>query len=202
MARVLMLDVDGVIVHPKDGRHWSTNLQRDLGIDPIALQTHFFAAHWEQIVTGQLDLYECISNVLASIASDITPERLVSYWFEHDGALDERVLNSLVIIRASAIKVYLTTNQEHIRMHHLMDVGGLRRYVDGCYYSAAVGCRKPRRAFFDAVLPSFTCASELLLVDDSPDNIAAALAAGWSAEHWEPHMDLHEIVRRRITSPR
>ena len=74
MIRALMLDIDGVVIRPRDGRHWSSNLENDLGLSPIALQNHFFDPHWEQVVTGRLGLHECLATVLQSIAPAITHE--------------------------------------------------------------------------------------------------------------------------------
>ena len=195
MTRALMLDVDGVIVRPKNGRHWSANLERDLGVSAVALQNYFFRPHWERTVTGRSDLHECLGEVLRSIAPVITPELLMAYWFQNDAELDELFLRDLAMVRSSALQVYLATNQEHTRVRYLMDVVGLRSHVDGCYYSAAMGHMKPHRAFFEAIqshvgLPP----ADLLLVDDAAENVAAAIAAGWSAERWTPAKALADIV--------
>jgi hypothetical protein len=91
--RVLMLDIDGVIVRAKDGRHWSANLESDLCISPAVLQNKFFKPHWEEIVTGRANLDECLRALLVSIAPAITPEQLLAYWFQKDAELDQRVFS-------------------------------------------------------------------------------------------------------------
>jgi putative hydrolase of the HAD superfamily len=79
-----------------------------------------------------------------------------------------------------------------------MEVVGLRSHVDGCYYSAALGSRKPHRAFFEAIQAQIDVPpSDLLLVDDSKDNVAAAISAGWSAVHWTPAKRLTDIIALR-----
>jgi hypothetical protein len=40
MIRALMLDIDGVVIRPRDGRHWTSNPENDFGLSPIALQNH------------------------------------------------------------------------------------------------------------------------------------------------------------------
>ncbi len=57
--------------------------------------------------------------------------------------------------------------------------------VDGVYYSAALGCKKPNRAFFNqvAALSGFA-AEKLLLLDDTPASIIAAKELGWKAIEW------------------
>ena len=190
-----MLDVDGVIVRPREGRHWSANLEKDLGINAATLQTYFFEPHWEQIVTGRADLHHCLGEVLRCIAPAIRPEQLVSYWFEHDCVIDQNLLRDLAMIRSPTLPVYLASNQEHARVRYIMDVVGLCSHVDGCYYSAALGHRKPHPAIFEAIQSHIGLSSaDLLLVDDSRDNVSAAISAGWSAEHWTSTKGLMDIV--------
>ncbi len=51
--------------------------------------------------------------------------------------------------------------------------------------SAALGIRKPDRAFFEqAASLSGLPAEQLLLIDDTPANITAARASGWKAVQW------------------
>ena len=70
---------------------------------------------------------------------------------------------------------------------------GLAEHVDGIYYSAQIGARKPGQDFFDKVASTMGFpAGEILLVDDSPDNTRAAQAAGWKAIHWTGEKSLTE----------
>ena len=88
------------------------------------------------------------------------------------------------MVRTEAIRVYLATNQEHLRAAHLMGHLGLADHVDGIY-SAQLGAKKPEMEFFDKVRAAVGLrADELLLVDDLRENTDAALRAGWHAIHW------------------
>ena len=54
-VKVLMVDVDGVLIHgrPVDGLPLFTYLERDLGLRHDLLQREFFQPHWGDIVTGR-----------------------------------------------------------------------------------------------------------------------------------------------------
>lgn len=199
MIRALMVDVDGVIVRgrPGDGRHWSTDLQLDLGLDPALLQQAFFAVHWEAIVLGHAPLRERLADALARVAPTLPADRLIDYWFAIDAWLDEHLLAELARVRADGLQVHLVTNQEHERVRYLLDKLRLGEQIDGCHYSAALGCRKPQAAFFHAVARSIGFPpEELLLIDDAEGNVAAAQAAGWQAVRWTEASRLSDVLRQ------
>lgn len=182
-----MMDVDGVLVHgrPDDGRSWSSRLQEELGLSAEGLHEKFFAPHWNSIVTGRAGLLECLDPVLAEIAPHLSSEGFLDYWFRQDAKVDTALLAELQRYRAMGLQVHLATNQEHLRAAYLLDTLGLSAHVDNAHYSAAVGHRKPDRAFFDTVAASIDLAPEsLILIDDTLPNVEAARAAGWHAVHW------------------
>ena len=61
--RVLMVDVDGVVVMP-DRHGWSVNLDRDLGLSRDTLQAEFFAPHFHDVVHGRARLRDRLGPVL------------------------------------------------------------------------------------------------------------------------------------------
>lgn len=193
---VLMVDVDGVVVHgrPEDGLHWSASIEADLGLHYDDLQREFFDVHWEDIVLGHAMLVDRLSPALEKIAPHLTAEQLIEYWFGQDSRLDRELLGELAAIRAAGIPVCLATNQEHRRAEHLMKTLGLANYVDGIFYSAELRAKKPERNFFDQVASRIGLpAGNLLLVDDSLDNVDAARRAGWRAVHWTTRSSPHSI---------
>lgn len=193
----LMMDVDGVLVtgRPADGLPWATGLRDDLGVDLGELRRAFFAPSWDAIVTGRLALRPALDAALSSIAPHLPADRLIDYWFRNDARLDTALLAALARLRAGGLPVHLATNQEHARARYLLDDLGLAVHVDGCHYSAALGCAKPDPAFFDHVARRVGYPpGALLLVDDLAVNIEAARAAGWRALHWNAGSDLAAVV--------
>jgi len=195
--KALMVDVDGVVVdgRPEDGRHWQTSVEEDLGFAPEALHEQFFAPYWESIILGRAGLMEHLLTALQKIAPHVSPVEFVSYWFEKDSRLVTPLLQELSWVRAAGIRVYLATNQEHLRAAYLMDKLGLAEHVDRIFYSARLGVKKPDLEFFAKVQAAVGLrGEELMLIDDSRQNIEAALKAEWHALHWTKHSS-PDIVR-------
>lgn len=196
-AKVLMMDVDGVLVsgRPTDGRHLFAELENDLGLSPDRLRETFFSPFWEAIVTGREGLTERLAPVLAEIAPKVSAERLIAYWFENDSRVDETVLAAVKRYRQRGVPVFLATNQEHMRADYLMQQVGLGEHVDGIIYSAALGCRKPIAAFFDqAAEIAGAKPADIVLVDDTLANIEGARQRGWNAVHWTNERPLAEAL--------
>jgi putative hydrolase of the HAD superfamily len=182
-----MVDVDGVLVvgRPEDGRHWQTSLEEDLGFKAETLHDAFFAPFWEEIVIGRAGLMEHLTTALHGIAPQVSPAQFVSYWFEKDSRLAADLLLELSLVRSAGTRVYLATNQEHLRAAYLMDKLGLAEHVDGIFYSARLGVKKPDMEFFAKVQAAVGLhGDEMLLIDDYSRNVEAALRAGWQALHW------------------
>jgi hypothetical protein len=69
----------------------------------------------ENIVLGHAGLMEHLPSALQQIAPHVTPAEFVSYWFEKDSCLAAPLLQELSLLRSAGIRVYLATNQEHLR---------------------------------------------------------------------------------------
>lgn len=189
-----MVDVDGVVMMPRPGG-WAADLEADLGLRAADLQTHFFAAHWNDIILGRAGLHERLAPVLAQVAPHLTSERLAAYWFEKDARLDLQLLDDLSAVRASGIQVHLATVQEHLRATYLWTTLGLSARFDGMHYAADLGARKSDGAFYAAVEARTGFApAELMLIDDTPVNIEAARAAGWGGKLWTGETRLSDLL--------
>jgi putative hydrolase of the HAD superfamily len=195
--RTLMLDVDGVLVNgrPGDGQHFATGLEADLGLSAERLQKAFFHRHWEAIVTGKEPMTERLTAVLAEIAPQLSAETLIAYWFENDSRIDEDVLAGAAALRADGWRIFLATNQEHLRVRYLMETLGLAVHVDGIVYSAALGHKKPAHEFFRGAESAIAAAPhDLVLVDDALANVEAARRCGWRAIHWTNQGRLPDLL--------
>ncbi|MFT3835178.1 MAG: HAD family phosphatase [Micropruina sp.] len=60
-----------------------------------------------------------------------------------------------------------------------------RNHFDRVYVSALIGAAKPRKEIYDYAAADLGVApSEIAFVDDRPENVEGALAAGWQAHLW------------------
>lgn len=197
MAECVMLDVDGVLVsgRPGDGLRWDHALSEDLGVSRAALGEGFFARHWEEIVTGKRALLPALAGFLEEIVAPVTAEQFLAYWFANDSRIMPAVLADCRAARRRGVPVYLATNQDHCRARFLMEHMALAQEVDGLIYSAQAGCRKPQPAFFaHAQRMTGYRPGDLLLVDDTAENVAAAREVGWSAVLWTADQSLASII--------
>jgi putative hydrolase of the HAD superfamily len=155
--------------------------------------------YWDEILVGRLGLLAPLRTALRDVVPHVTAEQFVAYWFASDSRLVAPLLSELAHVRAAGVRVYLATNQEHLRAAYLMEQLGLADHVDGMFYSARVGARKPDPAFFARVQAAVGLRSdELLLVDDTVRNVEAAREAGWQALHWTAHT-APDVLRRLCT---
>lgn len=197
--KVLMVDVDGVLVHgrPSDGLPLFTHLERDLGLSLDVLRREFFTPFWPDIVTGREPIEPRLTSVLAEIAPHLEAEALLRYWFENDSRLDERLLEDLAELRKSGVTLYLATNQEHRRAAWLMNEHGLAKHFDAIFYSAKLGHRKPSQDFFRlATAATGLQPGDIAFIDDAAENIEGARQFGWKAVHWSPGMNLKDALAK------
>ena len=193
--KVLMVDVDGVVIRHPAGLRWDHDMRADLGLDPDLLQQRFFAAHFRDIITGRADLHDRLGPVLGEIAPHLTSQALADYWFAKDAHLDQTLLDDLAALRADGVPMHLATVQEHHRARYLWDILGLKDRFEAIHYAADYGVGKPDPAFFRAVEARTGLASgDLLLLDDSPRNVEGARACGWSAVLWDGTRTLAEAL--------
>lgn len=193
-VRTLMIDVDGVVIRHPEGLRWDHSIEADLGLDPARFQSDFFAVHWPDVVTGRAGLHERLALALPGFAPHLTPEQLTAYWFEKDAHLDHGFLSQLAAL-SDRYALHLATVQEHLRAAYLWNDLGLKDRFVAIHYAADYGCGKPEPAFFEAVAARTGHApDELLLIDDSARNVAAAKACGWRAGLWDGTRSLSEVV--------
>lgn len=196
--RILLFDVDGVVIRRRSGTSWQDGLKRDLGIDPRLLQERFFAVHWSDIITGRADLLERLGRALHGMGLQVQEEEFARYWFDHDALIDHELLGTLAGLRARGHALHLATNQEHHRARYLWDTLGLSGFFDAMHYSADLGCAKPDRLFFSHVAQKLPSGYQSpLFVDDQPANVSAAREFGWEALLWDAN-DSFDRLRKAL----
>lgn len=111
---------------------------------------------------------------------------MIDYWFLNDSRVDQDVLEAVAELRSAGDRVYLATNEEHMRANYLMKIMGLKNHADGIFYFAALGNRKPMREFFAHATGTIACAPfSITLIENTEENVLAARAYGWNAVHWK-----------------
>ena len=194
--KILMVDVDGVLIRSPPGG-WFRDLQADLGLPQHVLETEFFDIHWAEIAVGRASLPARLGPVLERCAPHLTARGLMDYWFRRDAEVDPTFLGQLEPLRASGVALHLATNQEHERAAFLWKTLGLQDHFAAMHYSADVGWAKPDPGFFTTVVARTGYApADLTLVDDRPENVAAARQAGWGGLYWDGTGTLADLLAK------
>lgn len=188
MSRAVLFDVDGVLVHgyhtrPELQRRWDENLLGDLGIEPQKFKEKFiFDVFIKKVIVGQLGLVETLDRVLPQLGYHGPTQRFIAYWLEHDSHLNVELIETVRKLKAAGAKVYIATNQEHLRAQWLWQTLRLGEIFDDMFYAARLGVMKPHPGFYAEIDRRMGPQTEPpLFFDDSPEVVAGARKAGWEA---------------------
>lgn len=195
----ILFDVDGVLIHgyhakPELTRRWDENLDEVFGISREAFNQAFFDEHFAPyVLSGQRDLHDALAEVLPALGYEGAVEEFVQYWMEQDSVLHAPIMEYVKKLAAhEGVRLFLATNQEHVRAHHLMKTVGLEAYFDDIFYAARFGCVKPEQGFFEKSQEMLERNNEFPIVffDDRQEIVDAANAFGWEAHQYDGLEDL------------
>ena len=176
-----MFDADGVLQHLPGG--WIAAAEPFFGGRALEFLQRSYAAELPTLA-GQGDHLAILTATLADFAVTIPVTDVYrGIWLSV-----EPVPASLAVVRALRQRgygVHLGTNQERYRAAHMREVLGYDGLFDVSCYSWELGAAKPDLAFFtEAARRIGAEPAAILFIDDNAENVAAARAAGLSAEQW------------------
>lgn len=211
MTRTIVFDVDGVLIYgnharPELQRRWDEHLLADLGIDPDRFRDEFiFDIFIKKVITGQMALVDALDRRLPSFGYKGSSMTVVQYWLSHDSTLNAELIAAIRALKAKAdIRLFIATNQDHMRALWLWQILGLSDIFEDIFYSARVGIKKPDTGFFDFAAARIGPQSEPpLFFDDTPKVIAGARAYGWEAVEYAAIEDFtaHPWVSAQLAAP-
>ena len=182
MVRHVLLDADGVLQRGAAG--FLERLQQHLGDAAVEILVRDLPPDGP-VLRGEGEVVPLLAAALLERGSDADAETL----FREVWLAIEVLPESLALaraLRAGGWSVHLATNQDRGRAEHMKAELGYDEVFDTCFYSCDLGCAKPSAAFFDRVVDALDAEPrEVLLVDDSQENVDGARAAGLLAERWE-----------------
>ncbi len=184
--RVVLFDVDGVLIHSRlhrdadRHRFWDEYLLAHMGIDPQRLRD-LFGSGFMDVLTGRESLISALDRHLPATGFSGSTLDFISYWMERDAHLDYGLIEAIKQLRRRAgVRVYLATNQEHIRAAYLWREFRLGHVFEDMFYAARLGAAKPNRAFYEKVAALLPASDEPpMLFDDAQSCVDAANAFGW-----------------------
>ena len=199
-GRAIFFDVDGVLAHGYSARPdlqhpWDVTLEADLGVNADRFREEFiFGVFSERVIVGEMPLIDALSRALPGLGYSGSPMEFVRYWLSRDSKLNSELIEKVRLIRAhSETRLFIATNQEHLRAHWLWQGLGLHELFDDIYYSARLKVTKPSPVFFERISEGIGPQGEPpLLVDDRLDCIESARACGWEGLHFAIIDDLYD----------
>ena len=200
--QVIVFDADGVVQHTHFD--WRERLGSLIGGDVAdAFADAIFAAE-KPALTGEAEFRDTLGDILTRWRISQSIDDVLAIW--NDISPDQAALALVDELRGRGLRVCLATNQQRQRGEYMDRTLGYRTRFNQSFYSYQVGSRKPDRAFFEHMLQSLGCApDEILFIDDSAGNVAAAQAVGMRAARYdtsaEPVSGLRELVLRQSLQP-
>ena len=200
MKRAILFDVDGVLLHgwhakPEKRHRWDTNLLADLGIDGDEFGREFIPDLFvTQVLPGQRSLIDALDEWLIVKGHAISPMDFIAYWFERDSLRNEELFELVSsIAQSGSARLFVATNQEHLRAQYLWQNVGLAKLFDDMFHAARIGVIKPEPEYFARVERLIGPMDEPpLLFDDSEAVIDGARRAGWEAVLYDELADCEQ----------
>lgn len=187
--KAFVFDLDGVICV---GPRFTHSLERAYGI-AHARWVPFFGGPFLDCLVGRRDLKAELAEAAPQLGWTGGVDALLKFWFEMEQVVCAEALACVAALRTRGHPCYLGTNQERYRSDYLATEMGLAAKFDGIHSSSRIGHAKPSLDYFRAV-QEHVGSSDLVLIDDSIDNVRAAETCGWSALHYHDTRDLPRIL--------
>ena len=195
--RVLVVDIDGVVRHWDEGELEAT--EAALGLEPGQLTSLALAPERvRRAVTGELSDEEWRAEVgrLAAEEFGCDPEAVAAGWAGIGWRVDHDVVDLVRAARGAGVPTACFSNATD-RLEADLDSAGLTEAFDVVVNSARIGLAKPESAAFAACIDAVGAeAAECLFVDDRPENVVGALAAGLPAVRFRDAGRLAAVLSR------
>ncbi|WP_417310898.1 HAD family hydrolase [Devosia sp.] len=207
MSRVVLFDVDGVLVHGYHAKaekqvRWDDKLQADLGVDPERFRTEFIHdIFMKQVIVGRMSLLTALDRTLPGLGYRGPSMAFAGYWLKNDANLNQPLLDVVGRLKGAGVPLYVATNQEHMRAQYLWQQLGFGELFEDMFHSARVGHIKPTKPYFDWIDARLGRQSEPpLFFDDREDVVKGARAHGWEAVQFDALEDVteHPWIKARL----
>ncbi|HEV8601270.1 MAG TPA: HAD hydrolase-like protein [Patescibacteria group bacterium] len=190
MLKAILYDADGMVINKP--KRFSEFYTEQFNV-PLEKLLPFFQKELDQIQAGKADLKVKLQPYLADWNWSRSVDELLEYWFKVENYIDQKLVESIALLRQNGIKCYLTTNQEKYRTQYLKNVMGMDKIFDGIFSSSSLGVLKPEPGYWEKVLSEIKVnKNEVLIWDDEQETIESAKKFGFNAELYTNFDDYKE----------
>ena len=177
MVKTVLFDYAGVISPTKNNYIFALKNSKRFGLSPKELMQITYE-NWDETAIGKLK-----SNIFWDLIAGklgIKPDELMKLIIQ-TYPIDKRMVDIIERTKVNHITV-LFSNQIEDWLEKVIDDNKLRNIFGYFVNSYNVGVKKPdKKIFLEALKVTASKPEETLLVDDSPENIKAALQMGINA---------------------
>lgn len=177
--KLILLDADGVLF--KSEVLFSTLFSKE-HVVPLEDISEFFRGPFAQCQTGEKDMKEELPVYLEKWGWSGDLDSFLAYWFESEFNFDEKLNNSVQLLREKGLLCCLASNNEKYRATHLENRLREMDVLDKYYFSWSLKSKKNKPEFFEKIIEELGIApDEIVFIDDEQQNIDAAKSLGIDA---------------------
>lgn len=184
-VRAVVWDFDGVLNRPggrdADGTYrWQRIVAEELGINALSMSRAVFERDKKALFTGKEDVLDRLADWARAEGAEVAPEDVLELWFDAEHDPDPELDRVLGLLAEAGVAQVILTNNEARRARWIAQDAGWAEKVDAIFASGETGVMKPDPEAFARVEAALAMAPhEILFIDDSPSNVAAAEQRGW-----------------------
>lgn len=194
----VLWDADGVLQRVPPG--WEESMRPAIEGRVEDVDAFLEHAFWEErpALRGEVAWLDLLPRMLERWGIEDAYDVVVRTWLTIEPVTAARDL--VREVRARDVPCYLASNQDQHRARYMHDHLGYADLLDGEFYSCDLGSAKPDEAYFEAIIGGLALRHEqVLFVDDSSANVAAARSLGLVAETWSYREDA-TVLREHLVS--
>ncbi len=175
--------------------------------------THLSAAEFERLYTqnrlsydrGTITGQAYWSTLLNHTSVPPTPA-LISHLILTDALswsrVDERLLQWVTRLKAAGVRTAILSNIPSDVLAEVQQQGSWLKQFDVAIYSCEAGCVKPEPMIYHLLLRALKVpADQVLFIDDTHENVQAAIQLGLQAIHYSSFASTQQVVRATYVLP-
>lgn len=195
MARVLVLDIGGVLVKLGGMRQF----ERWTGLTPLEIKSRWLVSEAVRgFESGRLPFQRFASAVIRDFRLPIGAEDLREEMRSWTGEVFDGA-RALLAETSRKHRVACLCNSNHIQWPRVRDELALGEWFSDQFVSHELGLAKPQPEIFDHVTTALRVpARQIIFFDDSQPNVTGAIQAGWEAYQVQGATEL----RRELSRPK
>jgi epoxide hydrolase-like predicted phosphatase len=197
--KAVIFDLGGVLLRTTSPEVRS-RLEGQLGLAPGALDERIWGGtDWELAEVGAISYEEYWARVGASLGLS-TSEEIAAFRQDYfSGDHMDQELVELIRGLGARYKIGLLSNAPDKLGYWLHESWDIKRFFDAVVYSAEVGIAKPDPRIYRLILEELEVKpSQSLFIDDTSDNVEAAVALGMKAIQFTDTRTLKDELRQYV----